>query len=156
MNNIKKVTTLLAILGFSLSTVAIAEINDGIGHKIGSGASAGSTQNKAMDANHPPVNTMGNNHPSLGKGTMPTGMPKMPEGPTKQGKVIELTSGAGYSYMHIESGGQKFWIAGTQVSAKVGDIVSYVENVRMNNFTSKTLNRTFDSIVFASTVSVVQ
>jgi len=80
---------------------------------------------------------------------------RAPTGPAQQGKVIEMTSGSGYSYLLLNAGGQEYWIAGTQVSAKVGDVVSYVENVTMVNFTSKTLNKTFDKIVFASSVKVV-
>ena len=157
MNKFCRRSVSVVFLGILAQSPVNAEINDGIGHKVGT--SSGNTA--AMGANHPPVK---NNHPGmdmgsnmgLGKGTMPANMPTMPEGPRKQGKVTEVESGAGYSYMLIEAGGQKFWIAGTQITAKVGDVVSYVENVTMSNFTSKTLNKTFDQIIFASTVAVVE
>jgi len=154
MNNILRgsVSFVFLVAVFMLQSPVHAEINDGIGQSMGK-SSANSAKTPAMGANHPPI---GGNSAMFGKGTMPANMPSMPEGPKKQGKVLEVTNGAGYSYMQIEAGGQKFWIAGTQVSAKVGDVVSYVENVTMENFTSKTLNRTFDRIVFASTVAVVQ
>jgi len=153
MNKLCRRSVSVLAFGLLIQMPAHAEINDGIGHKIGQSST---TANPAMGANHPPVS---NNHPGMGqmgKGQMPANMPKMPEGPKLQGKVIEVTSGAGYSYMLVDVDGQKFWIAGTQVTAKVGDVVSYVENVTMSNFTSKTLNRTFDRIVFASTVAVVE
>ena len=92
--------------------------------------------------------------PAAAPAAMPAGM-QQPEGPAGQGKVLETTSAAGYTYMLLESGGKEFWVAGTQVTAKKGDVVSYVTNVTMQNFTSKTMKKTFDSIIFASSVSVV-
>jgi len=128
-----------------------AEINDGLDH-----STVQTANNPAMGSNHPPVS---GNHPgmgmTMGKGVMPANMPKMPEGPKKRGKVKELINGGGYSYLLIETDGQKFWVAGTQISTKVGDMVSYIENVSMSNFTSRTLKRTFDHIVFASTLAVI-
>ena len=150
MNKLCRRSVSVLFLGLLAQAPVNAEINDGIGHKMGQS----SKNTSSMGANHPPVGNAGNMG-TMGKGTMPANMAKMPEGPKKQGKVIEVTSGAGYSYLLIEAGGQKYWIAGTQITAKVGDVVSYIENVTMNNFTSKTLNKTFDQIVFASTVAVV-
>ncbi|MDH3327153.1 MAG: hypothetical protein OEM38_10595 [Gammaproteobacteria bacterium] len=149
MNKFCRRSVSVLVFGLLAQSPVSAEINDGIGHSIGK-----STQNNtpAMGSNHPPVGSMG----TMGKGQMPANMPKMPEGPKQQGKVLEVTSGAGYSYLRLEAGGQEVWVAGTQITAKVGDVVSYVENVTMQNFTSKTLNKTFDRIVFASSVAVVE
>jgi len=98
-------------------------------------------------------------HPSMGvsagQSEMKTAM-MQPEGPTAQGKVMEVTSASGYTYLLLEAGEDKFWVAATQVSAKVGDVVSYIANVTMHDFTSKAINKTFDSIIFVSTVKVVQ
>ena len=125
-----------------------AEVNDGLG---------GNTQGKLPAVK--PGTPLPPNHPPM-PGMMPnkTHQPSMqaPEGPVLQGKVLEVTNGAGYSYLKLESGGKSFWVAGTQVNAKKGDIVSYVENVVMEKFYSKTLNKTFDRIIFASSVKVVQ
>lgn len=79
-----------------------------------------------------------------------------PEGPVAQGKVVEATTASGYTYLLLESGGQTVWVAATQVSAKVGDVVNYVANVTMDNFTSRSIDKTFDRIIFASSVSVVK
>lgn len=148
MNKFSSRLVSVFFLGLLSQATVSAEINDGIGHSVGKSSAATSN----MGANHP---SMGDNHPSMGKGRMPANMPMMPEGPKKQGKVVEVTNGAGYSYLLVESDGKQFWIAGTQVSAKKGDVVSYIENVTMENFTSKTLKRTFDRIIFASMVAVV-
>jgi len=83
-----------------------------------------------------------------------TGAAKMPmaapEGPKGEGKVLSVVNGSGYSYVELENNGQKFWVAGTQVAVAKGDKISYVENVVMEKFFSKTLQREFDRIIFAS------
>lgn len=131
---------------------AQAEIEDGIGKSFGNSGKSGQAT-APMPPNHPPMGN-GNSMGNMGKPSMPMNM-MAPEGPVEQGKVIDLTEGAGYSYLLLESGGKQFWIAGTQVTAKKGDVVSYIENVVMENFHSKTLNKTFDRIIFASSVKVV-
>lgn len=71
------------------------------------------------------------------------------------GKVVSVIDGAGYSYIELENGGKHFWIAGTQIAVKAGQNVEFVENVVMEKFTSKTLNKTFDRIVFASSIKIL-
>lgn len=127
---------------------AYAEIEDGIGKNFGGNTSSG--KSAQMPPNHPPMGNSG----AMQKPSMPMNM-MAPEGPVAQGKVLDVTSGAGYSYLLLESGGKQFWIAGTQVQAAKGDVVSYIENVVMENFHSKSLNKTFERIVFASSVKVV-
>ena len=117
-----------------LSGGVSAEINTGIGHPIKGGSSA------------PPPPSAPKNHEMFSP----------PAAATAQGKVLQSIDGAGYTYLELEAGGKQFWIAGTQVEAKKGDTVSYDENVVMENFFSKTLNRSFDRIVFASHVKVVK
>lgn len=130
-----------------------AEVVDGLGKNFGSSSGQSSTSGAPMPPNHPP---MGNSNMGsmMNPGTKPAMM--QPEGPVSQGKVLDVTTGAGYSYLQVEAAGKTFWIAGTQVTAKKGDVISYIENVIMENFHSKTLNKTFDRIVFASSVSVVK
>lgn len=67
-----------------------------------------------------------------------------------KGVVLEVIDGGGYSYLNVEEKGEKFWIAGPPVDVKVGQEVSFSEQVWMPNFRSKTLNRTFDKILFVS------
>jgi len=130
---------------------AQAEIDDGIGKSFGSSQST-SKSGAPMPPNHP---SMGNSGAMMQKPSAPANM-MAPEGPVSQGKVLDVTNGAGYSYLLLESGGKQFWVAGTQVTAGKGDVVSYIENVVMDKFHSKSLNKTFDRIVFASSVKVVK
>ncbi len=83
---------------------------------------------------------------------------KPPGGPVATAVVEEIIDGAGYSYLALRSpDGERFWLAGIQAEAKIkqGDTVRYVQNVIMENFTSRTLGRQFERIIFASSLEVV-
>ncbi len=69
--------------------------------------------------------------------------------PLQTGTVLETMDGGGYTYMKLERNGRMLWIAVRQANVAIGDKVEYAEQMRMPNFTSKTLNKTFDEIVFA-------
>ena len=64
-------------------------------------------------------------------------------------KVLETMSSGGYTYMKVLDGKDSYWIAMTQRDVKVGDTIHYTEQGWMKNFYSKTLNRTFQNILFA-------
>jgi len=51
--------------------------------------------------------------------------------------------------MKVQDGKKSYWIAMTQRAVKPGDTINYSEQGWMKNFHSKTLNRTFDTILFA-------
>ena len=70
--------------------------------------------------------------------------------------VLETSSGGGYSYMHVDENGNKFWIAGPQSPLGKGSTVRFDEQMWMHNFQSKALNRKFDSIMFVGTISAAQ
>lgn len=65
------------------------------------------------------------------------------------GKVVETMNAGGYSYICIEKHGTKTWVAVPEMKATVGQEMSFIPGQAMPNFTSKTLNRTFDKIVFS-------
>jgi len=68
---------------------------------------------------------------------------------TISGKVTETMNGGGYSYICLENNGKKTWVAVPQIKVKVGDEMAFYPGSEMPNFKSKTLNRTFDKIVFS-------
>lgn len=72
-----------------------------------------------------------------------------PAGDPLSGKVIETMNSGGYTYVCIESSGVKTWVAMPQTTVKVGQQISCQPGGVMQNFTSKTLNRTFASIIFS-------
>ncbi len=73
---------------------------------------------------------------------------------THTAKVVETLNSGGYSYIKVQEGSKLYWIAMTQRPVKVGEGISYNEQGWMQNFHSKTLNRTFDKILFASDATV--
>ncbi len=62
--------------------------------------------------------------------------------------VLEADTGGGYTYVHVDEGGKKFWIAGPATDVKKGSTVIFDEQIWMTNFKSKGLNRTFDRLLF--------
>ena len=66
------------------------------------------------------------------------------------GKVAETMNSGGYTYVLIEKSGKKTWVAVPQTTVKVGQEVVCQPGMEMKNFTSKTLNRTFESIYFST------
>ena len=71
-----------------------------------------------------------------------------------EGKVVSSIEAAGYTYMELSAGGKTFWIAAPVMKVKVGDNVRFSDAMVMKNFTSKSLKRTFDTILFVSAASV--
>lgn len=70
------------------------------------------------------------------------------------GQVIATTNTAGYTYLQVDTGGKKLWATTTQFPVKVGDTVTVGAGTRMNDYHSKTLDRTFDVVYFVGQVSV--
>jgi hypothetical protein len=56
---------------------------------------------------------------------------------------------SGYTYLLLESAQGKIWVAIPETPVKVGQIVTCIPGMTMKSFASKTLNRTFDTIVFS-------
>jgi hypothetical protein len=61
-----------------------------------------------------------------------------------------------YSYLEIESNGQRRWIAGQKTTLPVNSQVRYSKGVRMSNFYSKELQRPFPQVLFVSRIEAVQ
>ena len=74
--------------------------------------------------------------------------------PANSGKVLSVTAAAGYNYLEVDSAGQKKWLAAPVGVVEVGNTVSWTGGAPMHNFTSKSLKRTFDTILFVGAVNV--
>ncbi len=68
------------------------------------------------------------------------------------GTVLETMDAAGYTYAKVNEDGNVYWIAGPKTAIAAGDTISFTEQMVMQDFTSKTLNKTFDYLVFANTI----
>ena len=75
-------------------------------------------------------------------------------GPGKTGKVTETMNAAGYTYVQVDTGKEKFWAAGPEVKVAVGDTVLVPEGMPMPNYESKTLGRKFDVVYFVPSLMV--
>lgn len=69
------------------------------------------------------------------------------------GKVIETMNSGGYTYALIEKGDKKIWVAVPKTKITKGQTVTFLPGNEMVNFSSKTLNRTFDKIIFSGGVA---
>lgn len=69
---------------------------------------------------------------------------------TVTGTVLEAMDASGYTYMHVDTGKDKAWVAIPVAQVKKGDTVTYHQGMVMPDFHSKTLNRSFKKIIFSS------
>ena len=66
------------------------------------------------------------------------------------GKVVETMSSGGYTYVCLENKDKKTWVAVPEMNVTVGEDMSFQPGSAMPNFTSKSLNRSFDVIYFSN------
>jgi len=69
---------------------------------------------------------------------------------TISGKIVETMNSGGYTYVLLENNGEKTWVAIKEMKVTVGQEISFEAGHEMAGFTSKTLNRTFDKIIFSA------
>jgi hypothetical protein len=74
--------------------------------------------------------------------------------PNNEGRVVSVIDTTGYTYMELENHGNTFWIAAPTTKVNKGDHIRFVESMMMTNFTSKTLNRTFSTLIFVTSTEV--
>ncbi|WP_210398081.1 GW dipeptide domain-containing protein [Motiliproteus sediminis] len=70
-----------------------------------------------------------------------------------QGTVLSTEASGGYSYMEVDTGNGKVWVAAPAADVSVGDTISWSGAATMRNFNSPSLGRTFDEILFAGGVN---
>ena len=71
-----------------------------------------------------------------------------PQFATFSGTVLETMDASGYTYMRLETASGEMWAAVNKTKVVKGDKVTVANAMPMDGFQSKTLNRTFDKIVF--------
>ena len=69
--------------------------------------------------------------------------------PFYSGKVVTTMDAGAYTYVCLEKEGKKSWAAVPRTVVKVGDEITVQPGMEMGTFSSPTLNRTFDNIIFA-------
>jgi len=69
------------------------------------------------------------------------------------GIVLETTNASRYTYVQINTGKDKIWAAGPVFEVKVGDRVVVAGGMPTKNFKSKVLNRTFEELYLAGSIT---
>ncbi len=86
--------------------------------------------------------------------TADNAMPAPNPGPIPHTATVEETmDSGGYTYARVKEGNKTFWIAAPPMELEQGETISFYETMMMEQFTSKTLQRTFDRILFVSAVA---
>lgn len=82
-------------------------------------------------------------------GMMPAQPAEPPLGEPVTGKVLQTMNSGGYTYVLVKTAnGEKIWLAMSQTGIVVGEEATFSPGATMYNFPSKTLNRTFEKIIF--------
>jgi hypothetical protein len=68
-------------------------------------------------------------------------------------EVKEIIQVPGYTYLLVKEKGPEFWIAASKMDVKQGEIYHYDDGMVMENFHSKELDRTFEKVVFVTTLT---
>jgi hypothetical protein len=72
-----------------------------------------------------------------------------------EGTVVATENGGRYTYVQIDLDGKEVWYAVPATEFKVGEKVVSPEGMPMKDFYSKTLDRTFDMVYFAGSITKV-
>jgi hypothetical protein len=68
------------------------------------------------------------------------------------GAVAETMNASNYTYVLLDTGSEKLWFAGPACAVNVGDRLTVNAGMLKENFSSKTLGRTFEKIYFTEAI----
>ena len=102
-----------------------------------------------------PVSVGSANHKDAGNPHNPPIAPPK-EASALTGQVVETFDSAGYTYLQIDNGTEKIWAAIGLTKLETGQQVSLINGPVMQNFHSKSLNRTFPEIIFSAGLAGTQ
>lgn len=98
--------------------------------------------------------------------SLPSGHPAVPakmEGKAapdaqlpQKAKVLSTVEAKPYTYIEVTQNKKTLWLAANAIPLKKGDVIRYDNGMEMTNFHSKTLNRTFPSVLFVNSVVVTK
>jgi hypothetical protein len=111
-------------------------------------ALAASAASAADPAPAPAQSGLPPGHPPIDQLAMPA--------PTHTGTVEEVIPAKPYVYLRVSENGQSLWMAAPEIEIKTGGQVRWADGMQMTNFQSKTLNRTFDKVLFVMQVEPVK
>lgn len=105
----------------------------------------------------PSSTTLPPGHPAAGSGDSAMTSAKAPDvEQMEQATVVSTIDVQDFTYIEIEQGNQARWLAARTTPVKKGAIIEFDSNSTIENFKSKALNRTFSSITFVNTVTIIK
>lgn len=73
----------------------------------------------------------------------------------RTGVVVDTMTAGLYTYLEVDAASGRYWAAAPKMKLAVGDQVDVAPGSEMKGFFSPSLNRTFESIIFTSSVKVI-
>lgn len=73
---------------------------------------------------------------------------------TQKAKVVSTISAPPYVYIEVMQDNKTRWLAANALQLKKDDVIRFDKGMVMTNFHSRTLNRTFPTVLFVSQVVV--
>jgi hypothetical protein len=70
------------------------------------------------------------------------------------GEVLEVIPAGDYTYLRVQGNEGEIWVAAPATPVEVGARVAWADAVPMDDFTSSTLNRTFEQILFLGSIEI--
>jgi len=92
-------------------------------------------------------------HPPMGGQSEASTLIGMPE-ETQVATVVSVIDIPQFTYIEVTQNHQTRWLATSSIVAKKGDIIEFDGGSTMENFTSKTLGRSFPSMTFVNHASI--
>jgi hypothetical protein len=83
-------------------------------------------------------------------GMKPSSMASRDANLPQSAKVLTVIKAPPYNYIEASQGKNTIWLATTTIAVKKGDVIRFDEGMVMNDFYSKSLKRTFPSILFVN------
>ncbi|MCC4114677.1 hypothetical protein LLG90_04845 [Aromatoleum toluclasticum] len=71
----------------------------------------------------------------------------------RTGVALDSIDANEYTYIEVDEAGKSYWIATARMKIMRGDLVQFADGVTMEQFYSKLLKRTFQSVMFVDSVS---
>jgi len=93
------------------------------------------------------INKLMPDHPSIDK-DQKSNAASSSEGYSDTGIVEETFNSGSYTYVSVKANDELVWLAGPQVGLEKGNQISWKNAFLMSNFTSQSLNKTFEKIYF--------
>lgn len=104
-----------------------------------------------------PATALPPGHPAAGSAGSSKPSPEAPDVEKMEtATVVSTIDVPGFTYIEINQGHDTRWLASKTIPVKKGAVIEFDSNVPLENFKSKSLNRTFASIAFVNNVTVVK